>query len=108
MLDLLAAAAVVLVLTAVAALVLVAVGVAPLVVAGGLAERRGASPARTGAAALLGVLVGLGGAALVVRSDLPTPLAVLPLAVCWATPLALRLAGDGAGALAGTRGAHEA
>lgn len=107
MLDLLAATAAMLVLTAVVALALVGLSVVPFVVATDLAERKKGSTARAGALALTGVLVGLAGAFLVVRSDLSNLLLVLPLFLCWATPVVLWLLPEGEGAVVGRQGHHE-
>lgn len=82
--------------------VLVGLTVVPFVRAVDLAERRGASPAWAGALTLATIGAGLLLALLVLRSDLPTPLVLVPLLLCWAVPVALT-----AGAAAGSRGAHE-
>lgn len=107
MLDLLAATAVLLVIVAVGAAALVGMTVVPFVLATDLAEARRGSTARAGALALGGIAVGLGLAFAVVRSDLPSALVVLPLALCWAVPLALWLTGESEGRVVGRQGHHE-
>ena len=107
MLDLLAAAAVMLVLVAVVALALIGVSVVPFVLATDLAEKKRFSTSRAGGAALAGVLVGLAGALLLTLTDLPSVLLVLPLLLCWAVPLVLWLLPEGEGALVGRQGHHE-
>jgi hypothetical protein len=102
--GLLATLLVVLVLTALACAVGVGLLVAPFVIGVDMAERRGFSTARWGAADLVAVFVALG-LAYSLR-DSSRVLLVLPLALCWAVPgvLALLAAGQPAG---GRQGAHE-
>lgn len=107
MLDLLAATAVLLLIVAVLALAGLGLTVVPYVVALDLAQGRRFSTARSGALALGGVLVGLGGAFLLYRSDLPTVLVALPLAMTWAVPGVLWLLDERQALLGGRAGAHE-
>lgn len=107
MLDLLAATAVLLVMVAVLALAGLGLTVVPYVVALDMAQARRFSTARAGALALTGVLVGLAGAFLLYRSDLPTVLLLLPLGLCWLVPGALWLLDEGQVAVGGRQGAHE-
>ena len=106
MLDLLAATAALFVVVSLALLVLLGLTVVPFVVATDAAEARGRSAERTGLLALVGVGLGLALAYLVHRSDLPAPAALLPLLLCWAVPLAVRL-GVAPAAVLGRRAAHQ-
>lgn len=106
MLDLLSATAALSVLVSLLLLALVGLTVVPFVVACDAAEARGRAPERAGALALAGVGLGLALAVLVQRSDLPTPAALLPLLLCWAVPLAVRL-GLAPAAVLGRRAVHQ-
>ena len=105
------------VLLAAAALALLGLTtVVPLVVASGLAERRGYGSARWAAVSAACSLAGLGVAAVAVRAGYGPGAAAVGLAATWAAPLALVLLGDvrrtsgagrGAARWAGRRGRHE-
>jgi len=105
-LDLLSATAAILVVAAVVVLALLGLTVVPFVVALDAAEARGRAPERTGLLALLGIGAGLVLALLVQRSDLPTAAAALPLVLCWAVPLAVKL-GVAPAAVLGRRARHQ-
>ena len=107
MLDLISSTAAVSVLLVLLALAGLGVTVLPFVTATGTAERKGLSSARAGALTLAAVAVGLAASLLVVRSDLPTPYALLPLALCWVVPGALALLDGSRAGLGGRRGLHE-
>ena len=103
--EVLLAALVVSLLGAVALGLLVAVTVVPFVLALQRADRRGISPNRVGAVALLGCAVGLGATVwLALRTSAPVPVTVLPLLLVAAGPLA---AGGVPARLLGRRGAHQ-
>lgn len=104
-LDLLSALAVVTVLVAVALTALAGVTVVPWTLAQVMAERRRFAPVRCGAVATGGILVGLLGAFAWLRSDLPTAVAVVPLALTWAGPGLLWLT-SGDEAFGGRPGRH--
>ncbi|HWH27781.1 MAG TPA: hypothetical protein VNU26_02260 [Mycobacteriales bacterium] len=106
MVDLLLAVIAVAVIVTFACAALMGVTVAPFVVALGFAERRGASPARVGVAALAGSAVALSLALLAWRADAVPPAAALPLLLSWVVPLVVAYAPRGARFL-GQAGRHE-
>jgi hypothetical protein len=79
--------------------------VAPFLVALWHAERRGASTARAGGAALVGSAVGLVLAVLALRADAVPPAAALPLLLTWVVPVLVARAPSGARPL-GRAGLH--
>lgn len=95
-------------LVALALAVLLALTVVPFVLACDMAERRRFSVARWGAVALAGSALGLSVALLAWRrTDLPTLLVLLPLALTWTGPALLWLLEGTEERLGGRRGAHE-
>lgn len=108
MLDLLASATAFTAIVAVLVLALAGLTVVPFVIAVGMAERRGFSAARWGGVALVAAPLGLLSAyALVERTGLPWPVAVLPVALTWAAPAALWLLEGDEHQLGGRAGRHE-
>ncbi|MCW2607607.1 MAG: hypothetical protein JWO60_2300 [Frankiales bacterium] len=103
MLDLLTATAVVVALVAVVLALVVGLTVLPFVRAVDLADGSGGSPARAGALTLGTAGLGLLLALLVLRSELPRPVLLVPLLLCWSVPVVLALARRAPGG----RGAHE-
>lgn len=106
MLATLAAALVVALVVALGLALLYAVTVVPLLLALGMAERRGFGTARWGALAIAGVLVGLAAALLVRLGGLHLGIQLLALMVTFSAPMALWLLGAG-DRLGGRAGRHE-
>ena len=104
--DLLASLVVFPLLVALGLAVLYALTVVPVLLSLAMAERRGFSTGRWAGLALLGVLLGLGLAAVAVRADAPRVLQVVPLALAFAAPLGLWLL-QGTEAVGGRAGRHE-
>jgi hypothetical protein len=86
-LDVVLAVVAVAVLVTVAVAALLGVTAAPLLVAMWHAERLGGSPARVGASAAAGSVVGLALAAWLARRGATPPTAALPLLLTWAVPV---------------------
>ena len=106
MLDLLSSTAAVAVLLVLLSLAGLGLTVLPFVTATRTAERKGLSAVRAGTLTLAAVAAGLVGSLLLLRSDLPAPASLLPLALCWVVPGLLALLGAGT-RLGGRRGLHE-
>lgn len=106
MVDLLLAVIAVAVLVTLACAALLGVTVAPFIVALGFAERRGASPARVGVAALGGSAVALWLALVAWRADAVPPAAAVPLLLSWVVPVVVAYAPRGARWL-GRAGRHQ-
>lgn len=106
MVDLLLATVTVLVLLSVGGLALLGLTVVPFVLAGELADRRGASGAAWSGLVLLAVVIGAVGAYGVRAAGLPLPVVVVPLLLGWAAPAWLSVFPSSAGRL-GSRGQHE-
>jgi hypothetical protein len=106
-LDLLAATAVLLLIVVLVVLAGLVLTVVPFVLAADLAEQRGRSTARAGLLAVAGIGLGLLGALLVRRTDLPGSLAVLPLLLCFAGPASQVVGGAGGDRVRGRAGSHE-
>lgn len=101
--DLLAAVVVVALLASAGLVLLVLLTVVPFVVALQRADRQGCSPARTGAVAMAGSLLGLALAGVQSRAGAPPPLVALPLLLALVGPLAARAVPR----WLGRRGGHE-
>ena len=106
--DLLLAALVFPLLVALAVALLAALTLVPFLVALQMADARRFSTARWGAVTIVASLLGLALALLVARSDsLPALAVLIPLAVTWAGPAALRLLTGEEELVGGRAGRHE-
>ncbi|MFP5219313.1 MAG: hypothetical protein ACLGIG_06185 [Actinomycetes bacterium] len=106
MVDLVLAVIAVAVIVTLACAALVGVTVAPFLIALGFAERRRASPARVGVAAVVASGVALWLSLVLWRADAAPPAAALPLLLSWVVPVAVAYAPHGARWL-GRAGRHE-